>query len=44
VLLFICTGAIVDAAIDSSIPKPLDEDIPIHRAVKANDLVKQIYE
>jgi hypothetical protein len=32
------------AGSDASIPKPLDEALPIHRAVKANDLVQQIYE
>jgi len=43
-IISVCIAAIVAADNDPSIPKPLDEALPIHRAVKANDLVQQIYE
>jgi len=46
-LLFACAATIIAADGDPSIPKALDPDdsnLPIHRPVKANDLVQQIYE
>ncbi len=44
VVLSLCIAVSAVSHEDSSIPKSLDETLPIHRAVKANDLVEQIYE